>query len=159
MRQRTSGGRSRRLRESTTVPRPSGAQLTRSSAVTASSLYLSRFAKTSPQLLAKASGSVIPPVLIDPSAQIDPSAKVGPNVAIGPNCIIGEGCRVKDAIILEGTVLEKNAAVLDSIVGMNCHIGPWARVDGFAEPEPQVKGQISVTVLGESSSSYSLFVW
>jgi len=120
-----------------------------SSAVTASSLYLSRLQKTSPELLAKASPSIIPPAYIDPTATIDPSAKVGPNVAIGPHVQIGEGVRVKDAIVMEGSVLEKHSCVLNSIVGTSCHIGPWARVDGVPEPEQDVKGQISVTVLGE----------
>jgi len=43
--------------------------------------------------------------------------------------------------------------VLNSIVGTNCHIGPWARVEGLPEPEQDVKGQISVTVLGKWDSS------
>jgi len=124
-----------------------------SSAVTASSLYLSRIYSTSPELLAKASSSVIPPAYIDPTATIDPTAKVGPNVAIGPGVRIGEGVRVKDAIIMEGSTLEKHSCVLNSIVGTNCHIGPWARVEGLPEPEQDVKGQISVTVLGKWDSS------
>lgn len=56
--------------------------------------------------------------------------------------------RVKDAIVMEGSTLEKHSVVLNSIVGTNCHIGHWARVDGTPEPEQDVKGQISVTVLG-----------
>ena len=120
------------------------------SAVTASSLYLARLHKTSPELLAKPSASIIAPAYIDPTATIDSSAKVGPNVAIGPGVRIGEGVRVKDAIVLEGSTLEKHSCVLNSIVGTNCHIGPWARVDGLPEPEQDMKGQISVTVLGET---------
>lgn len=120
----------------------------RSSAVTASSLYLSRYNKTNPSLLAKSSSSpsVIQPCYIDPSATIAPSAKIGPNVAIGPFVNVGEGVRVKDAIVMEGSTLEKHACVLNSIVGTNCTIGPWARVDGLPEPEQDTK-QISVTVL------------
>lgn len=49
---------------------------------------------------------------------------------------------------MEGSTLEKHSVVLNSIVGTNCHIGHWARVDGSPEPEQDVKGQISVTVLG-----------
>lgn len=116
--------------------------------MTASSLYLGRFAKTNPSLLAKASAQVLSPSYIDPSAHIDPSAKIGPNVAIGPNVTIGAGVRVKEAIIMEGSTVEQHATVLNSIVGTNCHIGPWARVDG--EPEQDGKA-ITVTVLGKSS--------
>lgn len=126
-----------------------------SSAVTASSLYLSRFLKTAPEFLAKPTANIIAPVYIDPSASIDPTAKVGPNVAIGPGVSLGKGVRVKDAIIMEGSVLDQHACVLNSIVGTNCHIGPWARVDGEPEPEKAVKGQISVTVLGGQTSHRS----
>lgn len=49
---------------------------------------------------------------------------------------------------MEGSVLERHSCVIDSIVGMDCKIGPWARVDGVPEPESDVKGQISVTILG-----------
>lgn len=117
--------------------------------MTASSLYLSRFLKTYPDLLAKPTSSVISPSYIDPSAKIDPTAKIGPNVAIGPGVTIGKGVRVKDAIIMEGSTLDQHSCVLNSIVGTNCHIGAWARADGSPEPEDDVKGQISVTVLGE----------
>jgi mannose-1-phosphate guanylyltransferase len=130
--------------------------LTARSAVTASSLYLARFQKAQPELLAKPSATIIAPSYIDPTARIAASAKIGPNVAIGPGVQIEDGVRVKDAIIMEGSTLEKHSCVLNSIVGTNCHIGPWARVDGAPEPEQDVKGQISVTVLGELSPQAGL---
>lgn len=126
-------------------------ELTISSAVTASSLYLSRFLEAEPSRLTQ-SGNVIQPVYIDPSAQVDPSAKIGPMVAIGPGVKIEKGVRIKNAIVMEGTVLEEHSCVLNSIVGSDCHIGKWARVDGEPEPEQEVKGQISVTVLATEVS-------
>jgi mannose-1-phosphate guanylyltransferase len=146
-RPRTFGGRSRRLRESFLSTFADS-----SSAVTASSLYLNRFAKNAPELLAKPSASIISPSYVDPTAVIDPTAKIGPNVAIGPGVRIGEGVRVKDAIIMEGSTLDRHACVLNSIVGNNCHIGPWGRVDGEPEPEQDTKGKISVTVLATEVS-------
>ncbi|KAK1927222.1 nucleotide-diphospho-sugar transferase [Papiliotrema laurentii] len=124
---------------------------TAASAVTASSLYLSRFLEAEPSRLTQ-SGNVIQPVYIDPSAQVDPSAKIGPMVAIGPGVKIEKGVRIKNAIVMEGTVLEEHSCVLNSIVGSDCHIGKWARVDGEPEPEQEVKGQISVTVLATEVS-------
>ena len=50
---------------------------------------------------------------------------------------------------MHAMLIDQHACVLHSIVGANCQIGPWARVDGEAEPEKDTKGQISVTVLGE----------
>lgn len=120
--------------------------------MTASRLYLNRFKTIAPELLASSSAVIIAPSYIDPSAIIDPTAKIGPNVAIGPGVRIGEGVRVKDAIVMEGSTIERHACVLNSIVGNNCQVGPWARVDGEPEPEQDSKGKISVTVLGESSS-------
>ena len=51
---------------------------------------------------------------------------------------------------MEGSTLEEHSCVLNSIVGTDCSVGKWARVDGEPEPEQEIKGQISVTVLGES---------
>lgn len=134
-----------------------GLSLSVRSAVTASSLYLKQFSKTDPTRLTASAPNVIQPVYIDPSAQIDPSAKIGPNVAIGPGVVVEKGVRVKDAIIMEGSTLADHSCVLNSIVGMDCQIGKWARVDGEPEPEEEVKGQISVTVLGELLMSHNRY--
>lgn len=128
--------------------------------MTASKLYLTRFLKSRPDLLATpspkapstGSGSaagptIIAPAYIDPSARISPSAKIGPNVAIGPSVYIGDGVRVANAILLEGTQIERNAAVLNSIVGRDCTVGPWARVDGEEEGDGVDGKKITVTVL------------
>ena len=37
---------------------------------------------------------------------------------------------MKESIILDNTVLDKNSCVLYSIVSEDCRIGPWARVEG-----------------------------
>lgn len=121
-----------------------------SSALTASSLYLGHFARTRPELLTAAkdaTATIIAPVYIDPSAVIDPSAKIGPNVSLGPNVRIGAGVRVKDAIVMEGSVLDKHSCVLNSIIGLNCKVGPWARIDGEPEADRPVKGHITTSVL------------
>lgn len=121
---------------------------TAASAVTASSLYLSQYNKTSPELL-QTGPNIVGPCYIDPTARIDASAKIGPNCAISAFAVIGPGVRVKDAIVMEGSTLEQHAVVLNSIVGTNCRLGAWSRVDGQPESEQQDKGQITVTVLGE----------
>lgn len=119
---------------------------TAASAVTANSLYLTQFLKSEPSRLTQSS-NIIQPVYIDPSAKVDPTAKIGPKVAIGPGVNIQKGVRVSNAIVMEGSTLDEHSCVLNSIVGSDCHIGKWARVDGEPEPEQPVKGQISVTVL------------
>ncbi|WVQ80063.1 hypothetical protein IAT38_002164 [Cryptococcus sp. DSM 104549] len=125
---------------------------TAASAVTATALYLSHFSKTNPSLLAPSSPNIIAPTYIDPSATISPTAKIGPNVAIGPGVVVGDGVRIKDAIVMDGSTIEGHAAVLNSIVGTDCTVGQWARVDGESEPEKDVKGKISVTILATEVS-------
>ncbi|WVR09539.1 hypothetical protein IAU60_006608 [Kwoniella sp. DSM 27419] len=125
---------------------------TAASAVTATSLYLARWQITSPHLLAKPTANIIAPVYIDPTATVDPSAKIGPNVAIGPDVKVGAGVRVKDAMVLEGTTLDKHSCVINSIVGTNCNVGAWARVNGAPEPEQDIKGEISVAILATEVS-------
>lgn len=125
---------------------------TAASAVTASSLYLRRFQKTNPDLLAPPAGNIIEPAFVHPTATIDATAKVGPNVAIGPGVTVGEGARVANAIILDGSTIDKHAVVVNSIVGSNARLGQWARVDGEPEPETEVSGQISVSIIGSEVS-------
>lgn len=123
---------------------------TAASAVTASALYLKQYNKTHPDLLAKGD-NLTSPVYVDHSARIAPSAKVGPNVAIGPGVIVGEGARIANAIVLENSVIDKHAVVVNAIVGADCRLGQWARVDGEPEPETEQKGKISVSVLASET--------
>lgn len=97
-------------------------RLTRcSSAIPANSLILASYKVTNPSLLrlrsptvagaplpklSKAGPEIIEPCFIDETAKVDPSAKIGPNVSIGAGVVISFGCRVRDAIILDRTVLE-----------------------------------------------------
>ncbi|KAL8287158.1 hypothetical protein RQP46_003610 [Phenoliferia psychrophenolica] len=123
-----------------------------SSAIPANSLILASYKTTNPLLLRrrsptimgdsradyvakaasarKAGPEIVEPCFIDETAIVDPSAKIGPNVSIGAGVVIGFGVRVKDAIVLDNTVLEKNSAVLYAIVSEDCKLGPWARVEG-----------------------------
>ena len=52
-------------------------------------------------------------VYIHPSAKVHPSAKLGPHVSIGSNVVIEEGARVKNSIILDGTMIKKHACILN----------------------------------------------
>lgn len=120
---------------------------TAASAVAASALYLSKFAKERPSLLAPKADNIVGPVYIDATAHIDATARIGPNATIGPNVVVGEGARIANAIILDNSVIDKHAVVLNSIVGNNSRLGQWARVDGEPEPQVEKRGEISVSVL------------
>ena len=119
----------------------------RSSAVPANSLMLGSYKSTNPMLLrqrsptisaksraeraAQRSGpTIVEPCFIDETADVDPNAKIGPNVSIGAGAKIGYGCRVKEALILDGAVLEKNSCAMYAIISEGCKLGPWSRVEG-----------------------------
>merc|ERR1712137_573735 len=65
-------------------------------------LYLQHLKQTDRSLLVQPTGpGIIPPVMIDSSAQIGNACIIGPNVTIGPNCLIEDGVRLSNASILE----------------------------------------------------------
>lgn len=70
-------------------------------------------------------------VLIDPTATIEPGCLLGPNVTIGANCHIKAGSRLIDSTVLQGTSMEAYCWVKNSIIGWNCRIGKWARLEGL----------------------------
>lgn len=84
--------------------------------------------------------TIIGNVYIHPTASVDPSSVIGPNVSIMENCIVGPGVRIKDSIILQSAVIEPHSLVMCSILGWNCMIGSWTRVEGTpGEPDPNQK--------------------
>lgn len=106
-----------------------------SSAVPANALYLNKALKENESFLAKNTGEsdtpeVVGAVYIHPSAQVHPSARIGPNVSIHARVVIGPGVRVNDSIILDDVHIKENAAILHAIVGWDCRIGKWGRVEG-----------------------------
>ena len=55
-------------------------------------------------------------------------------------CVIGAGVRIKESIILRGAVIKAHSLVLYSIVGWNCLVGTWVRLEGApSEPDPNQK--------------------
>lgn len=120
-------------------------------AIYASKFYLSKYRtcirSSMPLLLANQNSTaedgkgcgpqIIGDVWIDDSAQIDSTARLGPNVCIGAKVEIGPGVRVKESIILSGAHIEKHSCILYCVIGWNCHVGSWSRVEGLPNsPDP-----------------------
>ncbi|KXS22368.1 nucleotide-diphospho-sugar transferase [Gonapodya prolifera JEL478] len=98
--------------------------------------------------------TLVQPVIIHPTAYIHPTAKVGPNVTVGPRAVIHRGVRVHDAIVLEASEIRHDTIVLHSIIGRECKIGCWCRIEGDGvqahTSEAGAGGhKISATVLGK----------
>ncbi|XP_020393364.1 uncharacterized protein [Zea mays] len=115
-----------------------------------SGLYLSRFRRTSPHLLASGDGkrtaTIVGDVYIHPSAKVHPTSKIGPNVSISANARVGAGARLINCIILDGVEIMENAVVIHSIVGWKSSIGKWSRVQG----EGDQNAKLGITILGEA---------
>ena len=141
------------------------------SAIYANRLYLRQWRRKYPERLA-VNGDGLPEIVgdvsIHPGAQIHPSAVLGPNVYIGNGVAIGAGARVKESIILERAGLKEHCCVLHSIIGWDCIVGAWSRVEGYpSDPDPNdplalvasdslfnEEGRLnpSITILGEGVS-------
>jgi mannose-1-phosphate guanylyltransferase len=109
-----------------------------SSAVPANALYLQQVLQSpstnplTPLTPPSANGpEIVPPVYIHPTATVHSTAKIGPNVSISENARVGPGARIKNSIVLSEAEIAPHAVVLHSIVGWDCRIGAWARVEGI----------------------------
>lgn len=115
---------------------------TAGAAIYANRLYLSLIHQREPHLLASNGGDpdaphIIGHVRIHPTANIDPTCTLGPNVYIGPGVTVAAGARVKEAIILDRAEIQEHSCVLHSIIGWDCILGAWSRVEGYpCDPNP-----------------------
>jgi len=72
------------------------------------------------------------PVMIDPTAKIGEGCVIGPYVTIGPNVVVENGVRLRKATILSGASIASNSWIDSSIVGWECTIGKWVRMEGVS---------------------------
>ena len=96
---------------------------------------------------------------IDPShAYVSPEAQIGrdsiiyPNVAIEGKSVIGEGCviragvRITNSRLGDGVVVKDHSVIVDSEVGENCSVGPFAhlRMNAVLEEKAAVGNFVEV---------------
>lgn len=92
-------------------------------------LYLKNLREKSPEQLYKGfdiSGNV----LIDCTASIGKDCEIGPNVIIGPGVTIDDGVRIKKCTILSNSRIKSHSWLENCIIGWNCTIGKWVRIEG-----------------------------
>ncbi|XP_003383396.2 PREDICTED: mannose-1-phosphate guanyltransferase alpha-A-like [Amphimedon queenslandica] len=117
---------------------------TAGNAIYANKLYLSLYRKADHFLerLASSNDDIESPVIIGDvrihsTAVVHPTAVLGPNVSVGPGVTIGAGARIKEAIILDRAEIKEHSCILHSIVGWECELGAWSRVEGYpSDPNP-----------------------
>lgn len=92
------------------------------------SLFLGWMQKTNNPSLAKGEG-IRGNVLIDPTAKIGKDCQIGPDVCIGPNVQIDDGLLIEHCTVLSGARLKSHSRLVGSIIGWDCTIGKWVRMD------------------------------
>jgi mannose-1-phosphate guanylyltransferase len=114
----------------------------------AAELYLGSFSEKAPGMMLKHSAAgpaVSGAVYMHPGASVHPSAKLGPNCSIAPGVRVGVGARLSNCIVLDGAVIGEHAVVSNAIIGWQCKVGAWARVQGTAE----YSAKLGAAILGE----------
>ncbi|XP_055342992.1 mannose-1-phosphate guanyltransferase beta-A-like [Paramacrobiotus metropolitanus] len=68
-------------------------------------------------------------VLVHETAKIGQNCRIGPNVVIGPKVTIEDGVRIHRSTILGGSKIKAYSMLNDCIIGWNCDIGRWVRME------------------------------
>ena len=72
---------------------------------------------------------LIPPIYIGSNIVLGTNTILGPNVIIGSNTKLGNGVRVQNSILMDGINVNDYTYISRSILGSNCYIGKWVRID------------------------------
>ena len=78
-------------------------------------------------------------VIIHPTAEISQSAILKSNVVIGKNCSVGHGAYLSNCTIMPNTKILDYSVIKDSIIGYNCEIKSWTRIENLSVLGDDVK--------------------
>ncbi|HMJ08654.1 MAG TPA: bifunctional UDP-N-acetylglucosamine diphosphorylase/glucosamine-1-phosphate N-acetyltransferase GlmU [Pyrinomonadaceae bacterium] len=91
---------------------------------------------------------------------IYPNVTIEGETSIGDGCTIRAGTRLTEASIGHGVEILDNCVIIDSTVGNNCTVGPFAHLRGHAEMEEKSKVgnfvELKKTKLGRGSKANHL---
>jgi mannose-1-phosphate guanylyltransferase len=100
------------------------------------SLYLNHLKVTESDLLSKSKdkGFTIQKetVMISQSAKIGKDCVIGPDVIIGDDVVVGDGVRITKSTIFPRTKIGSNSFISSSIIGWDCSIGKWNRIENYS---------------------------
>ena len=99
--------------------------------------------------IAAQDGDALKDSIIDPSATVDPGAHIEGPVVVGTNSVIGRDAYIQGPVWIGAhtRVTEGSHIGRHTMIGNHCHIGPYAKVNGF------VGDDCRVTYLGEFSGT------
>ncbi len=78
--------------------------------------------------MAGAHSNIIAPVHIEEDVYVDPGAKVGPNVVLGNRCRIEAGAIVRESVLWDDVVVERDANIDETIIASGSRVGAGARI-------------------------------
>ena len=57
-----------------------------------------------------------------------------------------KGCRLRDTVVLSGSVIGENSWVSESVIGWNCTLGRWVRIEGVSVcgEDVQIKDELFI---------------
>lgn len=68
---------------------------------------------------------IVGPVMIGDNCDIGPNAVILPSTSIGNNVSVGAFTNIRNSIIMNDVRIGSHGYVSDSVIGSNCHIGPY----------------------------------
>ncbi|KAL5111311.1 Mannose-1-phosphate guanyltransferase beta [Taenia crassiceps] len=94
-------------------------------------LYLAYLAETESKVLATGP-NICGNVIIHPTAKVSANSLIGPNVVIGSDVEVEEGVRIQASTLLRGCKVRNHSWVSNSIIGWNCCVGKWVRMENVS---------------------------
>jgi mannose-1-phosphate guanylyltransferase len=91
-------------------------------------LYLNSLGQKSSSLLTSGP-CLVGNVIVDPTAKIGANCRIGPNVTIGPDVVVEDGVCIKRSTVLRGATVRQHSWLESCIIGWNCTVGRWVRME------------------------------
>jgi len=94
-------------------------------------LYLNSLKEKKSAELATGPG-IVGNVIMDPSVKIGANCRIGPNVTLGPNVVVEDGVCIKRCTVLKGARIQSHSWLESCIIGWNCNVGKWVRMENVS---------------------------
>jgi len=99
--------------------------------ITGTGLFLAYLAEIEPEHLATGN-NIRGNVIIHPSAKVSHQCVIGPNVVVGADVVIEDGVRIRSSTLLRGSKVQAHSWLSSCIVGWNCSVGKWVRMENVS---------------------------
>jgi len=74
-------------------------------------------------------GEIVSPIYIGRNTRVSRNSVVGPNTVLLDNVIVGEHSLIRGSLIMRRSRIGSSTYIRDSIVGEECSVGNWVRIE------------------------------